>query len=106
MLIADSQKSIKLEEDEVIVSFHVASLYTNVSVSEAIKVCSDLLFLGKYQLRHVNRPTLKKLLEIATCNILMLIHDGYYHQYDGLAISSRPAPSLANGWLHSHNHKD
>ena len=64
--IADSLKSIKLDEDEVIVSFDVASLYTNVPVTEAIEVCSDLLFSGKYQLPPVNKPTFKKLLEIAT----------------------------------------
>ena len=103
--IADSLKSIKLDEDEVIVSFDVASLYTNVPVTEAIDVCSDLLFSGKYQLPPVNKPTFKKLLEIATCNVLMLTHDGYYRQRDGLAMGSPPAPPLANGWLHSHDHK-
>ena len=69
-----------------------------------MEMCSDLLFLGKYQLLPVNKPTLKKLLEIAMCTVLMLIHDGYYRQRDGSAIGSPPAPPLANGWLKNEKH--
>ena len=29
----------------------------------------------------------------------MLTHDGYYTQWDGLAMGSSPAPHLASGWL-------
>ena len=32
-------------------------------------------------------------------NVLMLAHDGYYFQIDGLAMGSPPAPHIANGWL-------
>ena len=35
----------------------------------------------------------------------MLTHDGYYRQRDGLAMGSPPAPLLANGWMHKHDHK-
>ena len=38
--IADSLKSVKLEEDEEIISFDVVSLYTNVPVQEAIDTCA------------------------------------------------------------------
>ena len=103
--ISESLRSIQLDEDEVIVSFDVTSLYTNVPVKEAIDVCSDLLFSGKYQLPPVNKATFKKLLEIATCDVLMLTHDGYYRQRDGLAMGSPPAPPLANGWLNLHDRK-
>ena len=78
--IADNLKSIQLDDDEVIISFDVASLYTNVPVGEAIDVCSDLLFSGKYQLPPVDKATFKTLLEISTRDVLMLTHDGYYRQ--------------------------
>ena len=80
----------------------MASFYTNVLVNE---VCFDLLFLRKYQLLPSNKPFFEKLLIIATCNV-MLIHDGSYRQRDSVAIMGSPsAPPLANGWLHSHEHK-
>ena len=39
------------------------------------------------------------LAKIASFNVLMSTHDGYYYQKDGLAMGSPPAPHLANGWL-------
>ena len=55
----NSLKIVKLEEDEVIVSFDVTSLYTNVPVREAIDVCADLLYFGKYELPPVDKQMLK-----------------------------------------------
>ena len=40
-----------------------------------------------------------ELVRMASCDVLMLTHDGYYKQKDGLAMGSPPAPHLANGWL-------
>ena len=42
--ICDSLSKVKLGEDEILVSFDVSSLYTNVPVKEAINRCADLLF--------------------------------------------------------------
>ena len=103
--IADNLKSIQFDEEEVIVSFDMASLHTNVPVGEAIDVCSNLLFSGKYQLPLVDKATFKTLLEISTRDLLMLIHDGYYRQRDVLAMGSPSAPSLANGWMNSYDYK-
>ena len=101
--ISQSLGSIQLDEHEVVVSFDVTSLYTNVPVREAIDVCSDYLFSGKYKLPPVSKATFKSLLEIAACDVLMLTHDGYYRQKDGLAMGSPPAPPLANGWLYTYD---
>ena len=35
----------------------------------------------------------------ATHDVIMLTHDGYYRQVDGLAMGSPPTPQLANGWM-------
>ena len=99
--ISDKLHSIVLDEDEVIVSFDVVSLYTNVPVNEAIDVCTEYMFSGKYELPPVSKETFKTLLQLSTCNVVMLTHDGYYRQRDGLAMGSPPAPPLANGWLYS-----
>ena len=37
--------------------------------------------------------------ELATTNVLMLIHDRPYRQIDGLAMGSQPAAPLSNIWL-------
>ena len=95
--ICDSLGNVKLEENEELVSFDVVSLYTNVPVMEAIHVCADLLF--KKCSLPVDKQTFIELAQIASCNVLMLTHDGYYKQLDGLAMGSPPAPMLANGWM-------
>ena len=97
--IADSLKDIKLDIDDEIVSFDVSSLYTNVPLHEAINDCTELLFSGRYKKPPVDKDTFKKLVEICSCNVLMLTHDGYYRQKDGLAMGSPPAPMLANRWM-------
>ena len=75
----------------------MTSLYTNVPVNEAIQVCADLLY-KKFTLP-VDKETFVTLAEIASCNVVMSTHDGFYRQLDGLAMGSAPAPFLANGWL-------
>ena len=95
--VCDSLSSVKLEEDEELVSFDVVSLYTNVPVLESIHVCADLLF-SRYSIP-VDKETFIELAKIASCNVLMLTHDGYYIQTEGLAMGSPPAPHLANGWM-------
>ena len=87
--ICDSLNNVKLEENEELVSFDVVSLYTNVPVMEAIHVCADLLF--KKCFLPVDKQTFIELAQIASCNVLMLTHDGYYKQLDGLAMGS-PLP--------------
>ena len=98
-IISDSLDDIELNENEILVSFDVTSLYTNVPVQEAIDHCTDLLFSGNYPKPPVDRETFKKLLTACTCDVIMPTSLGYYQQVDGLAMDSPPAPLLANGWL-------
>ena len=98
--ICDKIKTVILEEDEEVVSYDVVSLYTNVPVMEAIEVCTGFLYnLPADQRPDIDRDTFVILAKIASCNVIMSTHDGYYYQKDGLAMGSPPAPHLANGWL-------
>ena len=98
--ICDKLKDIVLEEDEEVISYDVVSLYTNVPVLEAITVCADLLYNLPYDQRPaVDKDTFVRLAKIASCDVLMSTHDGFYWQRDGLAMGSPPAPHFANGWL-------
>ena len=92
-------KDIKLDDDEVLVSFDVSSLYTNVPVKEAIKEAAEKLYAGNVTLPPVDKETFIVLAELATTDVLMWTHDGYYRQTDGLAMGAPPAPPLANLWL-------
>ena len=67
---------------------------------EAIEFCADRLYnLPKEKHPPVSKKTFITLTKIASCNVVMLTHDGFYIQKDGLAMGSPPAPHLANGWL-------
>ena len=97
--VADTIKKVRLEDDEVMVSFDVSSLYTNVPVDEAIREAADLLYSGKLTGPPVDKETFTKLLELSSKDVVMLRHDGYYRQIDGLAMGAKPAPPLSNIWL-------
>ena len=97
--VVNNIKGTILKEDEVMVSFDVASLYTNVPVDEAITEAADLLYAGDLSIPPVDKETFITLTELATKNVVMLTHDGYHHQVDGLAMGTKPAPPLANVWL-------
>ena len=102
--IRDAIKTVVLAEDEELESYDVISLYTNVPVMESIEVCTDKLYaLPDDQRPEVDRDTFIALAKIASCDVLMLTHDGYYRQIDGLAMGSPPAPHLANGWLNQYD---
>ena len=97
--ISSSLNDLQLEDDEVLLSCDVSSMYTNIPVEEAIEVCAELLYSGKYDQPPVSKDTFIQLAKVASQNVLMLTHDGFYRQVDGLAMGSPPAPHLANGWL-------
>ena len=97
--VVDKIKEMTLGDDEVIVSFDVSSLYTNVPVDEAIHEAANLLYSGNLDRPPVDKETFIKLLELSCKDVVMLTHDGYYRQTDGLAMGAKPAPPLANIWL-------
>ena len=70
--IGDSLKTVQLDSDDVIVSFDVSSLYTNVPVQDAIDICADLFYSGDHELPPVDKATFKELLELCTCNVIMM----------------------------------
>ena len=78
-----------LEDDEVIVSSDVSSLYTNVLVDEAINEAEELLYSGEVAPPLVDKETSVKMLVLATKDDVMLTHECYYRQMDGLAMGAK-----------------
>ena len=84
--MADQLKDITLDDDEVLVSFDVVSLNTNVPVYEAIQEAADRLYSGEFETPPVTKNTFIKLITLASTNAIMSTHDGYYVQKDGLCL--------------------
>ena len=99
--ICETLKEIELEDDEELISFDVSSLYTNVPVMESIRDVADLLYrpMAKHGAPNFSKETFIELATIASCNVVMLTHDGYYKQIEGLAMGAPLAPYLANAWM-------
>ena len=69
------------------VSYDVASLFTNIALEETIHLTIDLLFEAKPDLK-ISRKDLKKLFQFATSKINSLFNGSMYYQVDGVAIGS------------------
>ena len=95
----DNLRNISLDQDEVVISFDVTSLFTNVPVKEAIFEAAEKLYSRKFPMPPVDKETFIILTELATTNVLMLTHDRPYRQIDRLAMGFQPAPPLSNIWL-------
>ena len=61
-----------------------------------------MLLSGKVPKPPVDKDTFITLAKLASKDVVMLTHDGYYRQLDGLAMGGKPAPPLANIWLHKY----
>ena len=96
--ISNTIKNMTLPNTDELISFDVSSLYTNVPVMESINTCADLLF-NQFSIAGVTKATFIELAQLASCNVIMSTHNGYYIQKEGLAMGSPPAPHLANGWM-------
>ena len=96
MKTVDQLKDVTLDPDEVLISFDVSSLYTNVPVNEAIEEAADRLYSGDFPTPLVSKETFITLTKLSTTNVILSTHDGLYRQIDGLAMGSQPAPPLAN----------
>ena len=95
----ESLKNVVLEPNEVVISFDVTSLYTNVPVKEAIREAAERLYSGDVKVPPVDKETFIALATVSCTDVVMSTHEGTYKQVDGLAMGSPPAPLLANIWL-------
>ncbi|XP_059046970.1 uncharacterized protein LOC131842461 [Achroia grisella] len=84
---------IKLNEKEILVSFDVESLFTNVPISECVE-------LVKSKLQENNIPDeYAILLEHCLTSGYLVYRNEYYLQVEGVAMGSPVAPVVANLWM-------
>ena len=69
----DQLKNVKLDPEEVMISFDVSSLYTNVPVNEAINDAANLLYFGRYETPPVDKETFIALTKLAVTDVSYLL---------------------------------
>ena len=77
-------------------SFDVVSLFTNVPLDETIDVIVDTLFPDDQLICGLDKCNFRKLLNLATKDIVFYFNDIIYKQIEGVAMGSPLGPSLAN----------
>ena len=95
--------ALTLNDGDVLVSFDVSSLFTNVPLDETIHILADKAFANDWfnETHHLNlsKQDLVDLLEGATKDQLFLFNGQLYEQTDGVAMGSLLGPLLANVFM-------
>ena len=92
-------KQFQFSKNQVMVSFDVVSLFTNVPLSETIELIADRIYTeDNPNAAPFNRDIFKKLMFLATLGIFML-NDRLYKQIDGVTMGSPLGPTLTNFFL-------
>ena len=81
-------KNEKIERDDILVSFDVASLFTKIPLDEAIQVIKD-----------VTNPGTARLAEICLRSTVFTFQGTYYEQTPGVAMGSPLSLIVANLYM-------
>ena len=89
---------IVLQDDEMLVSFDVKSLFTSIPVSEAIDICERRLQMDKTLSKRTSMDvnTIISLIRFCLTNTSFLYGGKPYQQLDGVAMGSPLSPVIAD----------
>ena len=94
---------MKINDQDILVSYDVSSLFTNVPVDETIKSIAERAFendwFNKEHNLNITKSDLTELLRIATKNQLFQFEGNLYEQVDGVAMSSPLGPLMDNAFM-------
>ena len=100
---AEEIRSLSVKEEDLLVSYDVSALFTNVPLKETINIIVDKAFTDDWFNRTYNlnlqRQDLMKLLEVSTSNQLFQFNGQLYEQTDGVAMGSPLGPLMANVFM-------
>ena len=111
--LMDKLKTLKIQENEEMVSFDVSALFTSIPVDQALEVINrlfikhqtDLEFKSKvgkawYEVAdHLDREDVMVLLKIVLNNCVFSFQDQFYKQLHGAAMGSLCSPVVANIYM-------
>ena len=89
---------------KILVSYDVASLFTNIPLQETIDLAINLIFDHNPDL-NITRKELKKLFFFATSKTHFIFNSKFYNQIDGVAMGSPLTLVLANIFMGFHESK-
>ena len=88
-------KTFVFNPDDILVSFDVVSLFTNVPLVETIDIIANHIYQNKAKRPPFEKHIFKELVKKATGGIF-LYRGEYYRQVDGVTMGSPLGPTLAN----------
>ena len=100
---ADEIRSSTMNEEDILVSYDVTALFTNVPLSETINILVDQAFTSDwfnqtYDL-NLEKEEVTQLLEVATTNQLFQFDGQLHEQTDGVAMGSSLGSLMANVFM-------
>jgi len=94
---------MKIDEQDILVSYDVSSLFTNVPVDETIEILAEKAFKDDWFNKefdlNITKTDFIELLEVATKYQLFQFEGNLYEQVDGVAMSSPLGPLMANALM-------
>ena len=96
-------KKFVFKPTDLLISYDVESLFTNVPLQETIEVVADYVYKSDNK-PPFNKQTFVELLKIATSGVF-LYKERLYKQVDGVTMGSPLGPTLANFCLAHHENK-
>jgi len=98
-------QSLEINSGDILVSYDVTSLFTNVPLNETIQILADKAFnydwFNKTHELNLSRDQLIDLLNATSKNQLFQFNGNLYEQTDGVAMGSPLGPLLANVFMWS-----
>lgn len=99
LFFAKQFKELSFDVDDIMISYDVTTLFTNVPLDYTISLLVDKAFKdNRFCLTHglnISKEVLSELLRISTKEQLLQLNDNLYEQIDGVAMGSPLGPLLA-----------
>ena len=93
---AKTMQNLDIDPNVFMCSFDVSSLFTNVTLDETIKICSEALYHQSNSRPVIPKNVFVELMKSATSSVEVSFNNTMYKQTDGVAMESPLGPALAN----------
>ena len=100
---AEEIHELQFNEDDILVSYDVSALFTNVSLEETIQILANKAFnqnwFNETHNLNITQDDLVELLRVATKHQLLQFNGSLFEQIDGVVMGSPLGPLMANTFM-------